>query len=1183
VRSSLTQISLKKDYFSFSFFEGSDKIKIVFFLYPKVTFSKTMNRFKNCRSFLVWFIFLVLIIEIVFWEVSAPSAQAAETGLVGHWKMDEISFPDADNLIDPSTWTVGSGSVTGFTRNGADEENYRISATNPFGGEEIIWEARPGATSDADGGWNGTSFSIDNTKKYRFSVWVQRPVQGNGHFYLGTHGYGSVNGVLQRNNGASTTNPYFTINSNWNEWGDNSSWYLAVGHVWPAGSGTGSNDSDSGIYSTSGTLIYNADAMDYVWLPETTSAHHRTYLYYSTVTATRQRWVYPRVDVVDGTEPSIQELVKGAPTGLVSDASGNNNNGTVFNNVPLATGKAGQALDFNGVDDYIQTSIGDGVNNLFADSNSSWSWGAWFQGEHGTIGGLGGGIGTSTTNSIYMENGDLKVLLRGRTAGDTTIKSGVNSSIWNFVFIVWNGSEGYGYFNDDTPVLLNIGTAAVQDYDFTIATLADGAMTNFEFFDGSIDEVRIYNRALSSTEVKALYTNTPVNIWTNDAVNPNDVTSSSPTLSAEYDYTLSDTATFYQVQVIAEGGSWDTPYWDSTKSACSVAEGERLEIIYEGSALDLNQVKYYQRWKFWDSLGLEGAWSDGTDYFITAVPKNEFGANVRGYAWSDNIGWLSFNNSDVSQLTASYNSGTGELEGWGWSDNIGWISLNCATDDSCDSGTADHQVSIDGEGNLSGEAWSDNLGWLSFDRADTGNPPGEPYSTTGAIARYDSGTKEFSGWAKFLVAPEGGWDGWIKLRCYDTECSAEGWTEGTGAMSGVFVNDDGNIQGWAWGSDVVGWIGFQGPGAYDYGVAINEESNKLSGHVWADNLGWISFDRDETGTPPSDDPCVDESCIARLKTDNYQVDGWARALNYSDGWDGWISLNKKTGDSYDYGVTLNVDSKEFEGWAYGSDVLGWISFNHLTDGSGIDYMVYTGLPMGIQPTDPHDTWDLCSDSLHPTLNWSVSGDINGYQVEIYDDADLSNLVYSYQAEVSSTSHHASYDADNFNDSLGTCHVGENGFQDTSNCNLQYGGTDYWWRVRVRNLDNVWGNWSETDTFKVISNHHWPVPSFSVNPEEPSTDSTATFFDESSIYGGATAASWQWLFSGTEGIDYTYVNQTDSNSQNPEVSFSSTESETVSLKTTDSDGYGPCSCSGGVDITSGSIQWHEVSPSSDSAN
>jgi hypothetical protein len=585
--------------------------------------------------------------------------------------------------------------------------------------------------------------------------------------------------------------------------------------------------------------------------------------------------------------------------------------------------------------------------------------------------------------------------------------------------------------------------------------------------------------------------------------------------------------------------------------------------------LNLSQTKYYQRWKFWDSSS-EGSWSDGTDYFVTATPKNEYNANIRGYAWSDDIGWLSFNSRDNTSFVASYNTGTGALTGWGWSDGIGWISLDCASDDECNPVTADHSVIVDGSGDISGDAWSDNLGWLSFDRTETGNPPGDPYQVSGAIAHYDSSTKEFSGWAKFLSAPEAGWDGWIKLQCYGAECDADGWTDGTGAMSGVFVDDSGYLEGWAWGSDVVGWIGFKGPGDVDYGVTIDEASNKLSGHAWSSNLGWISFDRDETGNPPSDDPCSDESCITRLKEDNYQLDGWARALNYGDGWDGWISLNQKTGDSFAYEVTLNTDSKEFEGWAYGSDVLGWISFNHLTDGSSVDYKVYTGLPLGIQPTDPHDTWNLCADALHPTLNWDVSGTTNGYEVEVYSDADLNNLVYSYQAvDTSSVSHYANSDA-------GVCHLGANGFQNSPDCNLSY-LSQYWWRVRARNTDNVWGQWSTIDAFTVTSSHQWPGPNFTTNPESPQLGSVTHLLDQSTTYGGSTAAVWQWILSGTSDTDYQYANSTNSTDQNPDITFLTNTAETITFEVTDSDGYGPCSCGKEATITSGSIQWKEVTP------
>ena len=85
---------------------------------------------------------------------------------------------------------------------------------------------------------------------------------------------------------------------------------------------------------------------------------------------------------------------------------------------------------------------------------------------------------------------------------------------------------------------------------------------------------------------------------------------------------VADTASSYQVQTIEEIGNWTTPLWDSTKTACSVDEGDRKEIIYGGVNLALDGAKYYQRWRFWDSGDLEGPWSDGTDYWIMAGAGN---------------------------------------------------------------------------------------------------------------------------------------------------------------------------------------------------------------------------------------------------------------------------------------------------------------------------------------------------------------------------------------------------------------------------------------------------------------------------------------------------------------------------------------------------------------------------------
>ncbi|MBC7943505.1 prepilin-type N-terminal cleavage/methylation domain-containing protein [Candidatus Saccharibacteria bacterium] len=208
---------------------------------------------------------------------------------------------DDISIIKWASWTLGTGGVAGYGLNG--DGNSRITDTNPWGVSDTVWDvSNQDALSDADGGWNGSSFAINNTKMYRFSTFIKRKTIGNGSTYLGTHGYPSA--VLNRSNGVSNANPYFSA-TGW--WGSSDQWYLVIGHVWPAGSGAGAAMADSGIYTLSGTKI--TPNSDYVWQSTTTSSDHRSYLYYSTDVATNQQWYQPRVDVVDGTEPTISELL----------------------------------------------------------------------------------------------------------------------------------------------------------------------------------------------------------------------------------------------------------------------------------------------------------------------------------------------------------------------------------------------------------------------------------------------------------------------------------------------------------------------------------------------------------------------------------------------------------------------------------------------------------------------------------------------------------------------------------------------------------------------------------------------------------------------------------------------------------------------------------------------------------
>lgn len=182
-----------------------------------------------------------------------------------------------------------------------------------------------------------------------------------------------------------------------------------------------------------------------------------------------------------------------------------------------------------------------------------------------------------------------------------------------------------------------------------------------------------------------------------------------------------------------------------------------------------------------------------------------------------------------------------------------------------------------------------------------------------------------------------------------------------------------NIAGWVW-SETVGWISFNSNGCdanadgksegspdgcppagsttADYGVNIEQSNGRLSGQGWSENVGWLSFNRGETGVPPSDDPCPSGGCIAKvvpvgqfLKSD-VNVEGWARALAACDsapcsssgpgtnsgGWDGWVRF-----DHNQTGETIFSGDGQFHNWAWDDDKIGWLSMNSAEGGGLINY------------------------------------------------------------------------------------------------------------------------------------------------------------------------------------------------------------------------------------------------------
>ena len=244
------------------------------------------------------------------------------------------SYVDAANtsLINTSTWTAGNTAVTGYDLNQTiSNENSRFTASDPWDDTNMVWGtfAANDGSWGGDGGWNTNYPAIDRTKLYRFSVWVRRTsTTTGGTFYFGLYGNGPTFAVKRNDNGTNEGNPYWDCSSP-STFVQNT-WYLVTGHVYPAGTTYTGAHPDTGVYTRAGGGVKDRNVnfcnigSDVQWLPDNTSAAHRVYHFYCNDNTTRLQFAYPRMDLCDGNQPSIRELLNKSPAEFY-DNSGRGN------------------------------------------------------------------------------------------------------------------------------------------------------------------------------------------------------------------------------------------------------------------------------------------------------------------------------------------------------------------------------------------------------------------------------------------------------------------------------------------------------------------------------------------------------------------------------------------------------------------------------------------------------------------------------------------------------------------------------------------------------------------------------------------------------------------------------------------------------------------------------------------
>lgn len=410
------------------------------------------------------------------------SASARIAGFDGENGKDAIT-----NLIDPSDeWVIGtSGSQGGYTQSGSEFNNEVRNIEGPNGVNEPVWVSQ-GTYTGAAGGWTKTISGQNPSKSYRYSLWARKRPDSDSRLYFGCQD--ALNVGLSAN-----SNPYFSSNVNLPS-GDK--WYLLVGVVHGNNGSAATNTNTSGVYDPD-TGMRVQGFSEFVNDTSTTTLTHRVFRrdannYHDT------RFARPRIDLIDGNEPSISDLINRIPTNGVRGAGRYE---TFTTTGAWSQSVAEALLPSEPVEGDIVTIFKTGdpsVSNTRKYDGSSWVAYALVVNGNALINGSVDGEKFNSATTITAGTGNDSVTLDG-TGGDYVFYTGTNAATANTKISKSGILEMLGAkfatassgdrieIEDDGTYLIWIGSGSKNDSNATFFVKKNG--TGFikgEFFQGQI-------------------------------------------------------------------------------------------------------------------------------------------------------------------------------------------------------------------------------------------------------------------------------------------------------------------------------------------------------------------------------------------------------------------------------------------------------------------------------------------------------------------------------------------------------------------------------------------------------------------------------------------------------------------------------------------------------------------------
>lgn len=397
-------------------------------------------------------------------------------------------------------WRVGADSENGFNANGAAGENARINTIDPWNNYAVIWETRCSGNNNDDGGWNGNGFASDPRNLYRFTVWMKRTSASSlGTFYHGTSGGGQA--VRRLSDSGEEGNPYFDC-SGTGAYVQNQ-WYMHVQHIFPYNYSRTARHPETGIYTRETGRVQFANGCnvgeDVKMAANTSSIMQRVYHYYSADNTTRLHFFDPRVELCDGTQPSIQDLLDGN-THKWYDGSGNGNHAWLQNWPGWNT--AGW-MNFDGQNDHAV------VPNI--DLARNWTLECWV--KHDVISGFGFfGAGPQEVNRglhiVFYNNNSIRFGMYGNDNDVVGLTTATNTW-YQYVFSYDHNNPTQATSKRVYRNGVEIATVVVSGpsawtnpvSDLRIGMTYQQSIGLSSPADGQWAKVRMYNKVLTADEV----------------------------------------------------------------------------------------------------------------------------------------------------------------------------------------------------------------------------------------------------------------------------------------------------------------------------------------------------------------------------------------------------------------------------------------------------------------------------------------------------------------------------------------------------------------------------------------------------------------------------------------------------------------------------------------------------------